>query len=421
MQDELRALHENNTWSIVQLPKGHKVVGARWIYKIKFHSDGRIERHKARLVARGFTQTFGVDYKETFAPVAKMNTVRVLLYVAVNSGWSLFQMDVKNAFLHGELEEDVYMRLPPGHHQANEAGVVCKLHKAIYGLKQSPRAWYSKLSSVLLECGFKRSMADSSMFVRTGTFGRLIVLVYVDDLIITGDSNEEIQSLKGTLHTKFAIKDLGALRYFLGIEMDQSPFGLFLNQRKYIVELLEETNMKASSSTPTPLPSKFDIEASGDPLPHISEYQRLVGKLIYLTITRPDISYAVSLVSQFMHAPTSTHMHLVKRILRYLKGTVTKGVFMKNNGHFVLEGFSDSDWAGNTLDRKSTTGFCTFVGGNLVTWKSKKQSVVARSSAEAEYRAMASTACELIWLKAILQDLGVKCKNPITLCNNPRF
>ena len=257
------------------------------------------------------------------------------------------------------------------------------------------------------------------MFVRTGKMGRLIVLVYVDDLIITGDSAAEIDALKRSLHATFAIKDLGELRYFLGIEMDQSSSGLFLNQRKYIVDLLNEANMDHSSTAKSPLPSSLNIAEKGDPLPNIELYQRLVGKLIYLTITRPDITYAVSLVSQFMHAPNSYHFQLVKRILRYLKGSITRGILMKKHNHFTIEGYTDSDWAGNAIDRKSTTGFCTFVGGNLVTWKSKKQSVVARSSAEAEYRAMASTACEILWLKILLSDLGIKSNKPIVLhCDN---
>jgi hypothetical protein len=201
--------------------------------------------------------------------------------------------------------------------------------------------------------------------------------------------------------------------------MDHSSNGLFLNQRKYVIDLLDEAEMKDSKPAPTPVKSNLKLDVEGEPLPDISVYQRLVGKLIYLTITRPDISYAVSLVSQFMHSPTSHHLKIVKRILRYLKSTVTRGIFMKNNGHFKLEGYTDSDWAGNSLDRKSTTGFCTFIGGNLVTWKSKKQTVVARSSAEAEYRAMASTACEIIWLKLLLGDLGIQCTLPIPLhCDN---
>ncbi|XP_050378264.1 uncharacterized mitochondrial protein AtMg00810-like [Argentina anserina] len=374
MNDELKALHDNQTWSVVPLPKGHKVVGARWIYKTKFHSDGTIERHKARLVARGFTQIFGVDYKETFAHVAKMNIVRVLLSVVVNSGWNLFQMDVK---------------------------------KMLFCMVTWRKMW------------FKRSHGNSSMFVRNGKMGRLIVLVYVDDLIIIGDSDSEIQALKKSLHSTFAIKDLGRLRYFLGIEMDQTPGQLFLNQRKYISDFLHEVGMQDTKIAHSPLPSNLNLDTESESLPDIAHYQRLVGKLIYLTITRPDITHAVRLVSQFMHSPHSYHLQLVKRILRYLKGSMTKGIFMKKHSHFKHEGYTDLDWAGNVLDRKFTTGFCTFVGGNLVTWKSKKQSVVARSSAEAEYRAMALAACELIWLKTLLSDLGIIVSTPIILhCDN---
>ncbi|XP_068340318.1 uncharacterized mitochondrial protein AtMg00810-like [Pyrus communis] len=348
-----------------------------------------------------------------------MNTVRVLLSVAINKGWPMYQMDVKNAFLHGELEEDVYMRLPPGHSQSHKQDVVCKLHKSIYGLKQSPRAWYAKLSSVLISVGFGRSNADSSLFVRSGTADTLVVLVYVDDLIITGDNPEEIKELKHSLQQRFAIKDLGVLRYFLGIEMATSHKGFFLNQRKYVLDLLKEANMSDAKPVPTPLDIKLKVSLEGQSLPNISYYQRLVGKLIYLTITRPDITYAVSIVSQFMHSPTMEHFNLVKRILRYLKGSVGRGIIMKKNASTQITGYCDADWAGNSIDRKSTTGFCTFVGGNLVSWKSKKQTVVARSSAEAEYRAMASTACELIWLKGLLCDLGVFNHQSMSLfCDN---
>ncbi|XP_028948069.1 uncharacterized mitochondrial protein AtMg00810-like [Malus domestica] len=321
MVEELQALNENNTWTIVKLPKGKKVVGSCWVYKTKFHSDGTIERNKARLVARGFTQTYEVDYKETFAPVAKMNTMRVLLSVAINNAWPLFQMDVKNAFLHG-------------------------------------------------------------------------------------DNMSEISALKQYLNHKFAIKDLGILKYFLGIEIAHSHKGCFLNQRKYVIDLLREANMAYCEPARTHLNSNLKLQSHGDPIPNIEYYQRLVGKLIYLTITRLNIAYAVSLVSQFMHALSMDDMKIVHRVLRYLKGSIGKGILMRNNNHTHISGYIDADWAGNALDRKSITGFCTFVGGNLVTWKSKKQSVVARSSAEAEYRAMASTACELIWLKNLLLDLG---------------
>ena len=247
----------------------------------------------------------------------------------------------------------------------------------------------------------------------------MIVLIHVDDLIVTGDNIDEIEALKLALHKKFAIKDLGRLKYFLGIEMASSHKGLFLNQRKYTLDLLKEAEMLDCKPAKCPLSSKFQLESEDNLLDNISIYQRLVGKLIYLTITRPDIAYSVSIVSQFMHAPTLIHLGIVKRLFRYLKGSIGRGILFKNNGGTDIVGYVDVDWAGNALDRKSTTGFCVFVGGNMVTWKSKKQTVVARSSAEAEYRAMAYATCELIWLKGLLRDLGFPVTQSMTLhCDN---
>ncbi|XP_078160139.1 uncharacterized protein LOC144555617 [Carex rostrata] len=408
IKDELQALEKNDTWDVVCLPKGKKPVGCKWVYKIKYNSDGTVERYKARLVAKGFTQTYGIDYQETFAPVAKMNTVRILLSVATNLGWNLFQMDVKNAFLQGILEEEVYMTLPPGHKNISNPSMVCKLKKAIYGLKQSPRAWYAKLSFSLLKNNFIKSTADSSLFVKQSQNYIIIILVYVDDIIITGNNDEEINKVKLYLKNEFDIKDLGKLSYFLGIEIAHSSKGLFLSQRKYILDLLKETGKLGAKPVGTPMETNVKLGTeSGELLLDIGQYQRLVGKLIYLTVTRPDITFAVSVISQFMHAPRTSHLSAIERILRYLKGTPGQGIWMRKNNTNDVVGFSDADWAGS-CDRKSTTGFCTFVGGNLVTWKSKKQNVVARSSAEAEYRAMASTASELIWIKQLLSDMKIE-------------
>ncbi|RVX15720.1 Retrovirus-related Pol polyprotein from transposon RE1 [Vitis vinifera] len=341
MDDELKALEETNTWNIVHLPPGKHVVGCRWV----IHT------------------TFCVDYKETFAPVAKMSTVKILLSVAANHGWSLSQMDVKNAFLHGELEEEVYMKIPPGH-------PLCGDPSRVY----------------------------SSLYVQTGQTEKLMVLIYVDDLIITGSNADSIAALKKKLQGKFPVKDLGPLKYFLGIEVATSRKGLFLNQRKYTIDLLRDSNMLNSKPATLLLIVNSSLINWGILL-ILQITIKAVGKLIYLTITRPDISFAVSLVSQYMHAPTVVHLCMVKRILRYLKKTIGRGIVMRRNGHTDIIGFSDSDWAGNTIDRRSTTGYCMFVGGNLVSWKSKKQPVVARSSAEAEYRAMAAASCEMVWLK----------------------
>jgi len=246
-----------------------------------------------------------------------------------------------------------------------------------------------------------------------------MVLIYVNDLIITCNNSDSIALLKKNLQLQFPIKDHGHLKYFLGIEMTTSSKWLYLNQQKYIVNLLQDADLLHSKSAATPLDSKLKLESDGEALDSPSHYQKLVRKLIYLTITRPDIAFAVSLVSQHMHAPTIQHLGIVKRILRYLKGSIGCGIVMNNNGHTNIMGYSDSDWAGNALDRRSTTDYCMFVGGNLVSWKSKKQNVVARSSTEAEYHAMTSTACELVWLKRLLTDLCCPCSILMTLyCDN---
>jgi Reverse transcriptase (RNA-dependent DNA polymerase) len=266
-----------------------------------------------------------------------------------------------------DLEEEVYMTLPPGHKNESNPSQVCKLKKAIYGLKQSPRAWYAKLSFSFLKIIFFKSTVDSSMFIKHLQNTTIIILVYVDDIIITGNNNEEIKRVKQYLKKEFDIKDLGKLSYFLGIEITHSSKGLFLSQRKYILDLLKETGKLGAKPASTPMETniKLGIE-DGDTLSDIGQYQRMVGKLIYLTITRPDIAFAVSVISQFMHALRTSHLSAIDRILRYLKGTPGQGIWMKKNNSNNVVGFSDADWAGS-YDRKLTTGFCTFVGGNLVT------------------------------------------------------
>jgi Reverse transcriptase (RNA-dependent DNA polymerase) len=319
-----------------------------------------------------------------------MNTVRILMSIAVIHEWPLFQMDVKNVFLQGDLEEEVYMEIPPGLHVQQGNKMVCHLKKAIYGLKQSPRAWYGQLSTALFKIGYKRSAADSSLFTLVTKRGIVVILIYVDDLVITGSDQIGINALKEHLRSEFDIKDLGKLRYFLGIEIARSHKGLFMSQRKYILDLLRETGKLSAKPATTPMDYNKKGVMDEKVLNDISQFQRLVGKLIYLTITRPDISYAVSFVSQFMQRPTKGHMEYIDQILRYLKATPGRGILMKNQGHTTLTVYTDADWAGNQSDRRSTSGLCAFVGGNLVTWQSKKQPVVARSSAEAEYRAMAN-------------------------------
>ncbi|RVX15883.1 Retrovirus-related Pol polyprotein from transposon TNT 1-94 [Vitis vinifera] len=421
VDEEVRALEKNGTWEITDLPRGKKPVGCKWIFTVKYKVDGNVDRYKARLVAKGFTQSYGIDYQETFAPVAKLNTVRVLLSLAANLDWSLHQLDVKNAFLNGDLEEEVYMDIPAGLETTSNFNKVCRLRKSLYGLKQSPRAWFERFTKVVKGYRFVQCQSDHTLFVKHFPQGKLaIIIVYVDDIILIGDHEEKIDLLKKLLTKEFEIKDLGNLKYFLGMEIARSKKGIAVSQRKYVLDLLNETGMLGCKPAETPMDTTVKLEESDGSAPvDKGRYQRLVGKLIYLSHTRPDIGFSVSVVSQFMNNPTEKHMTAVIRILRYLKMTPGKGLFFQRTTKKEIEIFSDADWAGSVTDRRSTSGYCSFVWGNLVTWRSKKQSVVARSSAEAEFRAMAQGICEGIWLNRLLEELRVPLKHPMVLyCDN---
>ncbi|KAL0745047.1 hypothetical protein Bca101_100892 [Brassica carinata] len=421
---EAGAMIKNDTWYESELPKGKKAVSSRWIFTIKYKADGQIERKKTRLVARGFTQTYGEDYIETFAPVAKLHTVRIVLSIATNLEWDLWQMDVKNAFLQGELEDEVYMLPPPGLEHLVKPGNVLRLKKAIYGLKQSPRAWYRKLSTTLNGRGFRKSELDHTLFTLVTPSGIIVILVYVDDLIITGSDKAGIKATKEFLKSVFDIKDLGEMKYFLGIEICRSKEGLFMSQRKYTLDLLKGAGAYGGKTARMPMEDGYKVPREGEiedskPFHDPKLYRKLVGKLIYLTITRPDICFAVNQVSQHMQLPKEHHWHMVERLLMYLNGSPDQGVWMGCNGSTEVVGYCDADWAGDRADRRSTTGYCTFIGGNLVTWKSKKQKVVSCSSAEAEYRAMLKLTNELVWIKGILKHLEIDQATPMTMhCDN---
>ncbi|KAI3744092.1 hypothetical protein L1987_57167 [Smallanthus sonchifolius] len=418
MAEELTALHQTHTWDLVPLPPGKHKVGCCWVYKIKTKSDGSVERYKARLVAKGYSQTYGMDYEETFAPVAKMTTVRTLIAVASVRQWKICQMDVKNAFLNGDLHEEVYMTPPPG--IAHQPGEVCRLRKALYGLKQAPRAWFEKFSTVITSLGFLPSNHDSALFVRCTNAGRILLSLYVDDMIITGDDYDGIESLKRDLAHHFAMKDLGLLRYFLGIEVAQSKKGYLLSQTKYISDLFQRARLSDNRIADTPLETNARYSPTdGVPLSDPSLYRTIVGSLVYLTVTRPDIAHAVHVVSQFVTAPTSVHWGAVLRILRYLRGTQFQSLLFPSTSSLELRAYSDADWDSDPNDRKSTTGLCIFLGDSLISWKSKKQDVVSRSSTEAEYRAMAVTTCEIVWLRWLLAYMGVVVSSPTPLhCDN---
>ncbi|KAA0045027.1 Beta-galactosidase [Cucumis melo var. makuwa] len=390
VMEDMKALEKNNTWEICALPKGHKPVGSKWVFTLKYKADGTLDRHKASPFCY---------CKQKLASIS---------------------LDVKNAFLNEDLVKEVYMSLPPSF-EAQFGQQVCKLQKSLYGLKQSPRAWFDRFTTFVKSQGYSQGHFDHTLFTKVFETGKIAVLiVYVDDIVLSGDDQAEISQLKQRMSNEFEIKNLGNLKYSLGMEVARSKEGISVSQRKYTLDLLTETGMLGCRLADTPIEFNCKLGNSNDQVPVDKEqYQRLVGKLIYLSHTRPDISFAVSAVSQFMQAPYEKHMEAVKRILRYLKTTPGKGLMFKKTDKKTIGAYTDSDWAVFVVDRKSTSGYCTFVWDNLVTWRSKKQSVVARSRAEAEYRAMSLGICEEIWLQKVLSDLHQECETPLKLfCDN---
>lgn len=409
MGEEIDTCHETGTWSLVPLPSGAKPIGSGWVHKVKLNADDTLLKLRSRLVARGNEQQEGVDFLETYSPVVRTATVRIVLHFAVVNRWDMRQLDVKNAFLHGDLTETVYMKQPPGFEDKAHPDYVCLLHKAIYGLKQAPRAWFDKFSSFLLEFGFKCNVKDPSLFVYQKKKDVIFLLLYVDDMVLTGNNNDLIQQLLQALKKQFRMKDMGPLSYFLGIQAHFTPTGLFLNQEKYASDLLQAAGMLDCAPMPTPLPLQLDRIPNQDKVFDNPTYFRsLAGKLQYLTLTRPDIQFSVNLVCQKMHEPTVSDFNLLKRILRYLKGTINMGVSFESDTNSQLRAYCDSDWAGCQDTRRSTGGFCTFLGSNLISWSAKKQDSVARSSTEAEYRTLSDTAAELEWIVGMLNSIGVK-------------
>ncbi|KAL8090596.1 hypothetical protein AgCh_039879 [Apium graveolens] len=381
MQKEIEALQKNKTWDLVPLPKGKKPIGSKWVYKVKLLADGSLDRCKARLVAKGFSQKFGIDFNETFSPVVKMSTVRCILSVAASRKWKIYQLDVNNAFLHGDLVEEVYMTVPEG--IPNPQGLVCRLRKSLYGLRQASRQWAAKLTFELINQGFVQSKSDYSLFIYKNGEEITILAVYVDDIIITGSNVQHIQHIKEYLDTTFTIKDLGILHYFLGIEINYLDDGIVMSQHKFTKELLQECNMDVSKPAITPLPLNLKLSAADGDL-----------------VSNPE---------EYSLAP----------YLRYLSATAGQGIKLQNPDNLILQAFSDSDWASCPDSRRSVTGYILLLGGSPITWKSKKQPTVSRSSSEAEYRAMAGAASEVTWVVQLLKELGVDSLQPVTLfCDN---
>lgn len=411
---EVDAFEVTNTWDVTDLPPGRKALGNMWLFSNKYDADGNHLLSKARLVVLGNNQIEGDDFNETFAPVAKLTTVRFILKVAATKNWLVHQMDVSNAFLHGDLDEEIYMKLPQGY-KTSDPNKVCRLKKSLYGLRQAPRCWYAKLTNALLRFGFSHDYADQSLFSKVRGSICIHILVYVDDFIITCNDTQALQEFKDYLHKCFRMKDLGKLKYFLGLEVARNNSGFYLSQRKYALDIITETGLLGAKPSPVPMELNHKLAKAEGPLANAQQYRRLVGRLIYLTNTRPDLAYAVHILAQFMQKPLLPHWDVALRVVRYLKGSPGQGIFFRADDQLRISAFCDADWSGCPLSRRSLSAYIVFLGDSPVSWRTKKQDAVALSSAEAEYRAMSDTVKELKWMKGLFLSFGVSHPEPMRL------
>ncbi|PRQ33949.1 putative RNA-directed DNA polymerase [Rosa chinensis] len=350
-----------------------------------------------------------------------MDTVRIILALAAHKSWKVYQLDVKSAFLHGELMEDVYVEQPKGFEKKEELNKVYKLRKALYGLKQAPRAWFSRIEAYFLREGFEKCPSEQTLFVKTNNRGKLLIVsLYVDDLIYTGNDDAMMREFKDSMMKEFDMSDLGKMRYFLGLEVQQLQDGIFISQKKYAMDVLRRFGMEKSNAVLNPIVPGFKIskDESGIEVDG-TFYKQLVGSLMYLTSTRPDLMYAVSLIARYMSQPTELHLMAAKRVLRYVKGTVGFGILYKKEASGVLTAYTDSDYAGCLEDRKSTSGYAFMMSSGAVAWSSRKQPIVTLSTTEAEFVAAAACACQAIWMKRVLKMLGCEGDKCTTVfCDN---
>jgi hypothetical protein len=429
IEDQLRSLEANHTWELVNKPKDTNLISTKWVFKVKMHPNGQIDKYKARLCARGFSQEYGVDYFETFAPVIRMESLRILLALATTQDWEIHQMDVVSAYLLGDLEEEAYIEAPKG--LGVPPGKALKLIKGMPGLKQSGRVWNKTITAFFENHGLKSLPADQSVFVNNER--TLIVALYVDDLLLFSRTVREIQPLKEALSSAFEMKDLGEAEYVLGINItrNRAQKTLVIDQEHYVRDLLREQGLDNGRTVTTPAEGYGNLTANdqGDPATDMKTYQQLLGKLNWLVrASRPDIAFVVQKLSQFSHDPGAKHMGGAQRLLRYLSGTRRYGI--KYSSQYGLAGYTDSDFAADK-SRKSTMGYIFMLAQGAITWSSKMQRSVSTSTAEAEYHALAYAGKEAVWIRNLLEQLGATQDQPTTiygdnqgalaLAKNPEF
>jgi hypothetical protein len=421
MVEEMDALDKNEAWDIVELPAGRKYVGRKWLFKKKFNAQGKVEKYKARLVAKGYSQVEGIDFGEIFSPVAKLTSIRFILSIVVAFDLEVEQMDVKTTFLHGDLEEEIYMKQPEGFVVKGKKELVCKLKKSLYGLKQSPRMWYQKFDTYILGLGFVRSRVDHYVYSKQVGNHFIYVVLYVDDMLLVGNNMDVIKEVKSQLSSKFDMKDLGVANFILGMEIkrDRANMKLWLNQRKYVEMILQRFNMHGSKSVKVPIPIGVNLSANQCPKTQEEEedmshvlYASAVGSLMYAMVcTRPDIAHAVGVLSRYMSKPGKEHWTTVKRVFRYLRGTTSYGLCYQGRPGLDrvvdIHGFVDADWAGDIDHRRSTSGYVFNLFGGAISWMRKRQVVVALSTTEDEYMAATHASKEAVWLQRLCSGIGL--------------
>lgn len=412
MDEEMASLQENGTWSLEEQPAGVNPIPVKWVFKIKRDAAGNIERYKARLVAKGFMQKEGIDYNEVFAPVSKHTTLRTLIALTAAEDLELHQLDIKTAFLNGTLEETIYMRQPQGYEEGG-ADTVCHLKKSLYGLRQAPRAWHTRLKEELELMGFTASDADPGLYIAHNKDNNIYILVYVDDILVAAKDMAAVISIKERLTTTFDVRDLGEAKYFLGMSLDRNRAEqtLKMAQQRLATELVDKFGLKEAKPRSTPMNSSIRLtqaEESSILDKNTYRYSELVGSLLYLSVcTRPDIAQAVGALTRYMAKPSMEHWTAAKAVLRYIAGTLEQGISFKQTGAAV-EGYCDADFAGDLETRRSTTGFVFICNGGAISWSSKLQPTVAVSTTEAEYMASAQAVKEALWLKNLFWAFGIK-------------
>jgi hypothetical protein len=430
MNEEMASLLKNNTWTLEYPPPGITPIPVKWVFKIKRDGVGNMERFKARLVAKGFRQREGIDYDEVFAPVSKYTTLRALLALAAVEDLEIHQLDIKTAFLNGELEEDVWIQQPPGYETRD--GTACHLHKSLYGLKQAPRAWHTKLKETLETLSFYPVAADPALF--TNTIGdRVYLLTYVDDILIVTSNNAALDDTKQKILTAFDARDMGEATCFLGMDIrrNRNARTITLTQHRLITDLLNKHGLKESKPLLTPLSPATKLSRDGEELDtNVHGYSQLIGSMMYISVcTRPDIAQAVGALARYMATPTVPHWQAAKHILRYISGTADYGITY-GGSNLALDAYCDADFAGDIDTRRSTTGYVFLLGGGAISWSSRLQPTVAVSTTEAEFMGAAYATKEALWLKTLLSDLGIKTstiyikadsQSAIKLLKNPVF